>query len=66
MSNWLAQGSFCLAAIAGAAFAQNSGHAGTEEDEIVEAIPARYNEESTLVEEIKPGENVIDFDLDSS
>lgn len=37
-----------------------------EEDEIVEAIPARYNEESTLVEEIKPGENVIDFDLDSS
>jgi len=37
-----------------------------EEDEIVEAIPARYNEKSTLVEEIKPGENVIDFDLDSS
>lgn len=37
-----------------------------KEDEIVEAIPACYNEKSTLVEEIKPGENVIDFDLDSS
>ena len=37
-----------------------------EEDEIVQFIPARYNEESTLIEEINPGENVIDFDLDSS
>ena len=49
MSNWLAQVSFCLAAIAGAAFAQNSGHAGTEEDEIVELEV--FIAEETLIEE---------------
>ena len=36
-----------------------------EEDEIVEAIPPKYNEESTIVDEITAGENVIDFNLES-
>ena len=37
-----------------------------EEDEIVEVIPPKYNEASTLRREVTPGENVIDFNLDSS
>ena len=36
-----------------------------EEDEIVEAVPARYNDESTLEREITLGENILDFDLES-
>ena len=35
-------------------------------DELVEAIPNRYNQQSTLQWDIKQGENVIDLELDST
>ncbi|MDB5306121.1 MAG: hypothetical protein JWO38_323 [Gemmataceae bacterium] len=38
---------------------------GTMAEETVEAIPARYNTRSTLREELKPGSNVLNFDLTS-
>ena len=38
---------------------------GTMVDEIVEAVPARYNVETELSKEIAPGDNVFDFDLTS-
>lgn len=34
-------------------------------DEIVEAIPERYNKESELKAEIKPGQNHLNFELKS-
>lgn len=36
---------------------------GTLVDEVVEAVPAEYNTQSTLVRTISPGHNTIDFDL---
>lgn len=38
---------------------------GTLVDEVKEAIPAKYNSQSTLVEELEPGENSLHFDLTS-
>lgn len=38
---------------------------GVMTDEIVEAFPDRYNVQSTLVAEIKPGNNVVDYELTS-
>jgi hypothetical protein len=38
---------------------------GTMADEEVEAVPARYNKESTLREVLKPGANAVDFALSS-
>ena len=35
-------------------------------DELAEAIPSRYNEQSTLEWDIKQGKNVVDLDLDST
>jgi hypothetical protein len=32
-------------------------------DEIIETVPARYNSQSTLEEEVKPGRNTLDFHL---
>jgi hypothetical protein len=40
-----------------------SGDPGMMMDERVPAVPAKYNAESTLVEEIKAGENKLDFKL---
>jgi hypothetical protein len=40
-----------------------SADPGVMVDEVQEAIPAKYNAQSTLSREIKPGENVHDFDL---
>jgi hypothetical protein len=34
-------------------------------DDVKELIPAKYNSKSTLVREIKPGVNTIDFELTS-
>lgn len=39
------------------------GSAGAEVDELLEAIPAEYNQNSTLQREIKPGRNVLEFSL---
>jgi hypothetical protein len=36
---------------------------GVLTDEIVEAVPARYNSSSTLKHEIKSGDNTLDFNL---
>jgi hypothetical protein len=36
-----------------------------EEGESTEALPARYNSESTLTREVKPGKNVFNIDLTS-
>ncbi len=36
-----------------------------ESDEHVEAIPTRFNSESELTAEIKPGNNLLDFELKS-
>ena len=36
---------------------------GKTMDETVEAVPAKYNRNSTLEREIKPEKNVFDFDL---
>jgi hypothetical protein len=36
---------------------------GTTADEEVEALPARYNKESTLRETLKAGANTVDFSL---
>lgn len=38
---------------------------GTMVDETVEAVPARYNTNSTLTADIKAGDNTHDFDLKS-
>lgn len=35
----------------------------TPDDDTRVRIPARYNEETTLVETVEPGKNQIDFDL---
>jgi hypothetical protein len=32
-------------------------------DEVVSVVPERYNSQSTLKQELKPGKNVLDFDL---
>ena len=37
--------------------------AGSMVDEITEAVPAKYNTESTLEHEVKAGKNVFDLDL---
>ncbi len=42
------------------------GGPGTMVDEIAEAVPARYNQDSELTREIKPGKNTLDFELDSN
>jgi hypothetical protein len=36
---------------------------GRVEDEWVQSIPAKYNEQSELVREIQPGSNRLDFEL---
>jgi hypothetical protein len=36
---------------------------GETEDEYGEAIPSRFNSESTLEVEVKPGDNTLDFNL---
>jgi hypothetical protein len=38
-------------------------HDGHMMDEMIEIIPARYNSESTLQRELKPGHNTLDFEL---
>lgn len=38
---------------------------GVLTDEIVEAVPARFNSKSTLTRELKAGENRLDFELSS-
>lgn len=38
---------------------------GVQAEETVEAIPARYNKESTLTVEVKAGKNQLDFPLKS-
>jgi hypothetical protein len=38
---------------------------GTMVDEVVEVVPARYNKESTLRAEVKPGTNPLTFELTS-
>ncbi len=38
---------------------------GRMTDEIVEAVPARYNSQSTLEREVKAGDNQFDFELES-
>lgn len=38
---------------------------GTMMDEVREAIPAKYNTQSTLEREISPGDETVDFDLES-
>ena len=38
---------------------------GTMVEETAESVPAKYNSESTLEEEIKAGKNVLDFELTS-
>jgi hypothetical protein len=38
---------------------------GQMTDEIVEAVPARYNSQSELEREVKEGDNQLDFDLKS-
>lgn len=40
-----------------------SADPGIMMDEMQEAIPPLYNTQTTLVREIKPGENIHDFDL---
>jgi len=35
----------------------------TPDDDTRVRIPARYNDETTLVETVEPGKNQIDFDL---
>jgi hypothetical protein len=39
--------------------------AGTMVDQVAEAIPAKYNTESTLTREVKAAHNEFDFDLKS-
>lgn len=34
-------------------------------DEIIDIVPRRYNAESTLEAELKPGQNELDFSLDA-
>ncbi|MCY2992356.1 MAG: hypothetical protein NTY19_31400 [Planctomycetota bacterium] len=36
---------------------------GTMVDEEIEALPAKYNNQSTLEKEVKAGKNTIDFEL---
>jgi hypothetical protein len=38
---------------------------GTLVDEVVEVVPARYNAQSTLRSEVRPGNNPLDFNLTS-
>lgn len=38
---------------------------GVMTDEIVEAVPDRYNTKSTLVAEVKSGKNIFDYELTS-
>jgi hypothetical protein len=42
-----------------------SAYTGKPLDERAEVVPARYNEKSELVRDIRPGKNVLDFDLES-
>lgn len=37
------------------------GNPGETTDEIIEKVPARYNSQSTLECEVKPGNNTLDF-----
>ncbi len=39
------------------------GDPGRTTDEIVEAVPARYNQQSTLERSVPSGENQFDFEL---
>jgi hypothetical protein len=41
------------------------GDPGAMTDEIVEAVPPRYNTQSELKREVKPDKNVFDFELTS-
>lgn len=36
---------------------------GNPMDEEIQVVPIEFNDRSTLVREIKPGENILDFDL---
>lgn len=38
---------------------------GAMTDEVLEAVPSRYNTQSTLVADVKPGKNVLDYELTS-
>ncbi len=40
--------------------------ASGEEEVIGDRVPKKYNEESELKKEVKPGSNTIDFDLESN
>ncbi len=42
-----------------------SADPGMMHDETKEAIPPQFNTQTTLTRELKPGENVLDFDLKS-
>ena len=42
---------------------QVGGSRGVLEDEQVQAIPARYNDQSEIVCDVQPGSNQLDFDL---
>jgi hypothetical protein len=44
----------------------NPMSAGSMMDEKVEAFPKEFNEESTLLKEIKSGHNTFDFELESN
>ncbi|MCC7084014.1 MAG: hypothetical protein IT427_03280 [Pirellulales bacterium] len=36
---------------------------GRVDEEYAEAVPTRYNQQTTLLHEIQPGQNVLNFDL---
>jgi hypothetical protein len=36
---------------------------GSPMDEEIQAVPVEFNEQSTLVRQVKPGDNTLDFDL---
>ncbi len=45
--------------------ADGLGSGEMTQQERVEAIPAKYNANSTLIHQVKPGKNTIDFELKS-
>lgn len=51
--------------IRGAAIGTHKVIVSTADEETPERLPARYNSQSTLTREVKPGKNVIDFELHS-
>jgi hypothetical protein len=40
-----------------------TGEGGTPKDEKAQVIPTKYNSESELTVDVKPGRNTFDFDL---